>query len=88
MSRGRKPNQIIKNDWESIFLNSVGSYVQMINSLLSNSIKPEPLSKYIRIAGGYAFKSSNYSKEGIPVIRISDFNNERIIIENVIKWKS
>jgi len=87
MSRGRKPNQTIKNDWESIFLNSVGSYVQLINSLLSNSIKPEPLSNYIRIAGGYAFKSSNYSTTGIPVIRISDFNNERIILDNSKYYK-
>lgn len=83
MSRGRKPNKIIRNDWGGIFLNSVGSYVQMINSLLSNSIKLEPLSKYIRIVGGYAFKSSNYSSTGVPVIRISDFNNERIILDNV-----
>ena len=87
MSRGRKPNQTIKNDWESIFLNSVGNYVQLINTLLSKEIQPEPLSNYIRIAGGYAFKSSNYSIKGIPVIRISDFNNERIILDSVKYYK-
>ena len=87
MSRGRKPLVENSSDWERVFYNSVGSYVQIINIELSKSIKAEPLSKHIRIAGGYAFKSSSYSAEGIPVIRISDFNNEKIILDDVKYYK-
>jgi len=75
------------NDWKSVFYNSVGSYVQIINTELSKTIEAEPLSNHIRIAGGFAFKSSNYISEGIPVIRISDFNDEKIILDNVKYYK-
>lgn len=75
------------NDWQSVFYNSVGSYVQLINLELAKTIDSEPLSKHIRIAGGFAFKSSSYVSEGIPVIRISDFNDEKIILDNVKFYK-
>ncbi len=70
-------------DYNTVFFNSVGSYVQRINDFLSHEIKPEPLLSHIRIAGGFAFKSSDYLKEGIPVIRISDFSDEKIVLKNV-----
>ncbi len=78
MSRGRKPIVFNGSDWETVFYNSVGKYVQIINAELSKEIKQEPLSKHIKILGGYAFKSTEYKKEGIPIIRISDFSNERV----------
>jgi len=87
MGRGRKPMVSNLNDWQSVFYNSVGSYVQLINLELAKTIDSEPLSKHIRIAGGFAFKSSSYVSEGIPVIRISDFNDERIIMDNVKFYK-
>lgn len=83
-----KGNRIINdfedNIWLDVFYNSVGTYVNVINKDLSEIYKPEPLSKYIKIGGGYAFKTAHYKKEGIPVIRISDFNNEKIDISNCI----
>lgn len=87
MSRGRKKNVPLNNsDWENVFYNSVGTYVQYINLELATKITAEPLSKHIRIAGGYAFKSSDYKKQGVPVIRISDFSNERIILDDVVYY--
>ncbi|MDA8686124.1 restriction endonuclease subunit S [Robiginitalea sp.] len=87
MGRGRKPMVSNLNDWQSVFYNSVGSYVQLINLELAKTIDSEPLSKHIRIAGGFAFKSSSYVSKGIPVIRISDFNDEKIILDNVKFYK-
>ena len=54
--------------------------------LLSNEYPLEPLSNYIKIGGGYAFKTSEYKKSGIPIIRISDFNNEQIDISNCVYY--
>jgi type I restriction enzyme S subunit len=86
MSRGRKRVVSNNSDWESVFYNSVGTYVQYINLKLAEHIKAEPLSNHIRIAGGYAFKSSDYKKQGVPVIRISDFSNEKIVLDDVVYY--
>jgi len=83
VGRGRKPNGIKKLDFNTVFFNSVGSYVQRINDYLSHTINSEPLSNHIRIAGGFAFKSTDYLDEGIPVIRISDFSDEKIVLKDV-----
>ena len=87
MGRGRKANAIKELNYNTIFYNSVGSYVQRINVYLSHSIESEPLSNHIKIAGGFAFKSADYVSNGIPVIRISDFSDERIILESVKFYK-
>lgn len=87
MSRGRKAIVHNNSDWESVFYNSVGTYVQYINLKLAEQIKSEPLSNHIRIAGGYAFKSSQYKKQGVPVIRISDFSNEKIVLDDVVYYE-
>lgn len=87
MSKGRKAVVHNNSDWESVFYNSVGTYVQYINLKLAEQIKSEPLSNHIRIAGGYAFKSSQYKKQGVPVIRISDFSNERIVLDDVVYYE-
>jgi len=86
MSRGRKAIVHNNSDWESVFYNSVGTYVQYINLRLAESIKSEPLSNHIKIVGGYAFKSSQYKKQGVPVIRISDFSNEKIVLDDVVYY--
>jgi restriction endonuclease S subunit len=87
MSRGRKAIVHNNSDWESVFYNSVGTYVQYINLRLAEHIKSEPLSNHIKIVGGYAFKSSQYKKQGVPVIRISDFSNERIVLDDVVYYE-
>ena len=33
------------------------------------------LSKVIKLRGGYAFKSEKFVEQGIPIIRISNFDN-------------
>ena len=35
-----------------------------------------PISKYIKISSGYAFKSNKFVKEGIPIVRISNIDNK------------
>ena len=87
MGRGRKANAIKELNYNTIFYNSVGSYVQRINIYLSHSIESEPLSNHIKIAGGFAFKSADYVSNGIPIIRISDFGDERIILKSVKFYK-
>ena len=87
MSKGRKIATNNNSDWENVFYNSVGTYVQCINNELSKEIKLEPLSNHIKIVGGYAFKTVQYQKEGIPIIRISDFSNEQVILKDVIYYK-
>lgn len=87
MSRGRKAIVQNASDWESVFYNSVGTYVQYINLRLAEQIKSEPLSNHIKIVGGFAFKSSQYKKQGVPVIRISDFSNEKIVLDDVVYYE-
>lgn len=88
MGRGRKSISNFKgSDWESVFYNSVGYFVKIINQELSKEYKLEPLSNHIKIIGGYAFKNAQYQKNGVPIIRISDFSNERIDLKDVVYYK-
>lgn len=85
MAKGNRTINLYKNDiWKDVFYNSVGTYVNVINIELSQEYPLEPLSDYIKIGGGYAFKTSEYKKSGVPIIRISDFNNEQIDISNCV----
>jgi type I restriction enzyme S subunit len=36
------------------------------------------LGTYVRIVGGFAFKSSTYRHEGVPIVRISNLDNEQV----------
>jgi type I restriction enzyme S subunit len=88
MSRGRKSfSSSITDNWEKAFFNSIGHYITLINKGLSKSFKSEPLSNHIKIVGGFAFKNAEYKSSGIPIIRISDFNNERIVLDDVVYYK-
>lgn len=40
------------------------------------------LGQYCQVKNGYAFKSNDFSQEGIPIIRISDINNEVVSTED------
>lgn len=85
MGKGNKLyNEFVVDIWKDVFYKNIGTYVSIINKKLGNKYKLEPLSKYIKIGGGYAFKTSLYRKNGIPIIRISDFNNEKIDISNCV----
>jgi type I restriction enzyme S subunit len=88
MGRGRKSiSNFSGSDWETVFYNSVGTYVQYINIELSKEHKLEPLSNHLKIVGGYAFKTNEYKKQGIPIIRISDFSNEQIVLKDVVYYE-
>ena len=69
--------------WRELFFKNISTYIELINQHLSEEFEPKPLSFYFKIRGGYAFKSKEYRTKGIPVIRISDFQNERIVLDNV-----
>lgn len=85
MAKGNRTINLYKDDlWKDVFYNSVGTYVNVINLELSHEYPLEPLSNYIKIGGGYAFKTSEYKKRGVPIVRISDFNNEQIDISNCV----
>ena len=88
MGRGRKPISTFNgSEWETVFYNSVGTYVQCINIQLSKEYSLEPLSNHLKIVGGYAFKTAEYINQGIPIIRISDFNNEQIVLKDVVYYQ-
>ena len=85
MSKGKRI--VINNGYLQAFYLNIGIYLDIITKYLSNEFKPLPLSKFIKIDGGYAFKSTDYIKNGIPIIRISDFNNEKIDLSAVKYYK-
>ena len=80
-----KGKQIIigENKKQKVFYNNLSTYLNLINNYLSKEFRLEKLGRYIKILGGYAFKSSQYQEKGIPVIRISDLQNEKIDLSNV-----
>lgn len=39
----------------------------------------------IKVKNGYAFKSTDYTKEGFPIIRISEINNGKIDLKNAVR---
>lgn len=85
MAKGNKiKNEFIDDIWKDVFYTNVGTYVNIISQELGKTYQLEPLSKHLKIGGGYAFKTSQYKKSGIPIIRISDFNNEKIDISNCV----
>lgn len=85
MSKGVKTQ--IKTLYLKAFYLNVGKYIEIINYYLSQKNEALPLGNYIKIFGGFAFKSTGYQKEGIPIIRISDFQNEQIVLENCKRYK-
>lgn len=69
--------------WRELFFRNISTYIEIINQYLSENYEPQPLNQYFKILGGYAFKSKQYKDRGVPVIRISDFQNERIVLHKV-----
>lgn len=49
--------------------------------------KPRKLINYAKVQGGYAFKSSAYQNDGIPIVRIGDLKDNAIDIKNCTKVK-
>ena len=42
------------------------------------------LSSYADVFGGYAFKSKEFLNEGVPIIRISDVDGEKVLTDNAV----
>ena len=78
---------IDKDIWKDVFYSNISAYIEVLNSQLIRLYSSNPLNKYIELIGGYAFKSREYKKSGIPIIRISDFQNEKIVLKNVVYYK-
>jgi len=75
------------NNCEQIFYSNISTYISLINETLSAKFSITKLGNYIKLKGGHAFKSHKYKTTGIPIIRISDFKNEKIILDNVKYYK-
>lgn len=57
----------------------------LINMIMKfDAIEPEPLGKYLKLQGGFAFKSSDYKEHGIPIIRISNIQDKIDINNNIV----
>ena len=49
--------------------------------------KEQPLSEHLNVIGGYAFKSEQFSEEGIPVLRIGNINSGFFKSVNLVYWE-
>jgi type I restriction enzyme S subunit len=72
---------------EKVFFKNISAYITIVNNELEKTIPIEPISKHIKIIGGYSFKSGEYRSTGIPIIRISDFQDEKIDLSSVRYYK-
>jgi len=46
-----------------------------------------PLSEHLRVVGGYAFNSSGFTNDGIPVLRIGNINTGVFNRNNLVFWQ-
>lgn len=49
--------------------------------------KLDCLKKHLKVIGGYAFKSTAYVEEGIPILRIGNINSGILKIDNVVFYE-
>ena len=42
------------------------------------------LGNILKVQGGFAFKSENYSAEGIPLVRISNVGKGKVEFDNIV----
>jgi len=71
------------SDWKNVFFDQIPTYIGILNETLAKDYPPKQLGEYVKISGGYSFKSIEYKEKGVPIIRISDFQNEEVILNNV-----
>lgn len=53
----------------------------------SRNWNQEKLSKHLTVIGGFAFKSSYYKEEGIPVLRIGNINSGEFCCDGLVFWE-
>lgn len=76
----------LANDKLDEFLKS--TFIDMFGDPVKNPklYTVEKLEKHIKVIGGYAFKSSLFKEEGIPVLRIGNINTGKLKMDNVVYW--
>lgn len=64
-------------------------YIELFGDPEKNTFcwKAQPLSEHLNVIGGYAFKSEQFSKEGIPVLRIGNINSGFFKPVNLVYWE-
>lgn len=64
-------------------------FIEMFGDPIRNDkeLPIEPLGKHIELLGGFAFKSTGFAKEGIPVLRIGNINAGYFRPDNLPFWK-
>ena len=67
----------------------ISQFIEMFGDPITNDKKlpVEPLSKHIELLGGFAFKSTGFVKEGIPVLRIGNINAGYFRPDDLPFWK-
>lgn len=64
-------------------------FIEMFGDPITNDkgLPVEQLSKHIELLGGFAFKSTGFVKEGIPVLRIGNINSGYFRPDDLPFWK-
>ena len=89
LKKDKNESYIYKGD-DNCYYEKVGKEVRNITDDLPFEIHDNwtwiRLSNYCYLNGGYAFKSNNFSNEGIRVIRISDFDEDGIKSKEIKRY--
>lgn len=66
----------VKQSDKSKFISFKSQFIEMFGDPVTNDkeLPVEPLNNHIELLGGFAFKSSGFVKEGVPVLRIGNIN--------------
>ena len=78
-----------KKQLEKLELFVKSRFIEMFGDPIRNDkeLPLEPLGKHIELLGGFAFKSTGFAKEGIPVLRIGNINAGYFRPDNLPFWK-
>ena len=78
-----------KKQLEKLELLLKSRFIEMFGDPIRNDkeLPIEPLGKHIELLGGFAFKSTGFAKEGIPVLRIGNINAGYFRPDNLPFWK-
>jgi len=65
-------------------------FVEMFGDPESNPLawKEEKLEGYVKLVGGYTFKSEGFAESGIPVLRIGNINAGFFKPDNLVFWRN
>lgn len=56
----------------------------MINNIILKKLEWKKLGNFLRVKGGFAFKSKDFVNEGVPIVRISNFNNSNVDLDECV----